>query len=70
MSLVENKQKTQRKLSLEHCPIYSLAGKTVVIKYGGNAMVDDRLKQSFCRDNRFNESRGINPVVVHGGGLN
>ena len=43
-------------------------GKTVVVKYGGNAMVDDRLKQSFARDVVLMKLVGMNPVVVHGGG--
>ena len=43
-------------------------GKTVVIKYGGNAMVADDLKQSFARDIVLMKLVGINPVVVHGGG--
>ncbi len=43
-------------------------GKTVVIKYGGNAMVDERLKSSFARDIVLMKLVGINPVVVHGGG--
>lgn len=43
-------------------------GKTVVIKYGGNAMVDDQLKASFARDIVLLKTIGINPVVVHGGG--
>jgi len=42
--------------------------KTVVIKYGGNAMVDESLKQSFARDVVLMKTVGINPVVVHGGG--
>jgi acetylglutamate kinase len=42
--------------------------KTVVIKYGGNAMVDEDLKQSFARDVVLMKTVGINPVVVHGGG--
>ncbi len=42
--------------------------KTVVIKYGGNAMVDADLKQSFARDVVLMKTVGINPVVVHGGG--
>ncbi|WP_457671349.1 acetylglutamate kinase [Thiolapillus sp.] len=42
--------------------------KTVVIKYGGNAMVDTELKQSFARDVVLMKTVGINPVVVHGGG--
>lgn len=43
-------------------------GKTLVIKYGGNAMVDDRLKNGFARDIVLLKLVGINPVVVHGGG--
>lgn len=43
-------------------------GKTVVIKYGGNAMVDDKLKSGFARDVVLMKLVGINPVVVHGGG--
>ena len=43
-------------------------GKTVVIKYGGNAMVDDELKSGFARDVVLMKLVGINPVVVHGGG--
>jgi acetylglutamate kinase len=43
-------------------------GKTVVIKYGGNAMIDEHLKQSFARDVILLRLVGILPVVVHGGG--
>jgi acetylglutamate kinase len=43
-------------------------GKTLVIKYGGNAMIDERLKNSFARDIVLLKLVGINPVVVHGGG--
>jgi len=43
-------------------------GKTIVIKYGGNAMVDDALKNSFARDVVLMKLVGMNPVVVHGGG--
>jgi acetylglutamate kinase len=43
-------------------------GKTVVIKYGGNAMVDEKLKSDFARDIVLLKTVGINPVVVHGGG--
>ena len=48
--------------------IQRFKGKTVVIKYGGNAMVDDALKSSFARDVVLMKLVGINPVVVHGGG--
>ena len=43
-------------------------GKTIVIKYGGNAMVDDALKESFARNVVLLKFVGMNPVVVHGGG--
>jgi len=48
--------------------IQRLAGRTVVIKYGGNAMVDDVLKNSFARNVVLMKQVGLNPVVVHGGG--
>lgn len=48
--------------------IRRFAGKTVVIKYGGNAMVDETLKNGFARDIALMKLVGINPVVVHGGG--
>lgn len=48
--------------------IQRFQGKTVVIKYGGNAMVDEALKRSFARDIVLMKTVGINPVVVHGGG--
>jgi acetylglutamate kinase len=43
-------------------------GSVVVIKYGGNAMVDDGLKRAFAQDVVFLRSAGLKPVVVHGGG--
>jgi acetylglutamate kinase len=43
-------------------------GKTFVIKYGGNAMVDEELKESFAQDVVLLKYVGINPVIVHGGG--
>ena len=48
--------------------IRSYHGKTIVIKYGGNAMVEERLKESFARDVILLKLVGMNPVVVHGGG--
>ena len=48
--------------------IQRFAGKTVVIKYGGNAMTDPELKNGFARDIVLMKLVGINPVVVHGGG--
>ena len=48
--------------------IQRFRGKTIVIKYGGNAMVEQRLKHSFASDIVLMKMVGINPVVVHGGG--
>jgi acetylglutamate kinase len=48
--------------------IQRLSGKTIVIKYGGNAMVDEKLKNSFARDIVLLKQIGVNPVIVHGGG--
>lgn len=48
--------------------IQRFAGKTIVIKYGGHAMVDPALKEGFARDVVLLKQVGINPVVVHGGG--
>ncbi|WP_028931569.1 acetylglutamate kinase [Pseudonocardia asaccharolytica] len=42
--------------------------KVVVVKYGGNAMIDEGLKQAFAQDMVFLRLAGIHPVVVHGGG--
>ncbi|MEJ5946824.1 acetylglutamate kinase [Pseudokineococcus basanitobsidens] len=44
------------------------AGRVVVVKYGGNAMTDDRLRRAFAADMVFLRSVGVRPVVVHGGG--
>ena len=43
-------------------------GKTIVVKYGGNAMTDEQLKRSFAQDVVMLRLVGMNPVVVHGGG--
>ena len=48
--------------------IQRFKGKTVVIKFGGNAMVDEALKHSFARDIVLMKLVGLNPIVVHGGG--
>jgi acetylglutamate kinase len=48
--------------------IQALAGKTVVIKYGGNAMINEELKNSVMEDITLLKYIGMNPVVVHGGG--
>ncbi len=48
--------------------IQRFAGKTIVVKYGGNAMVDELLQVSFARDIVLMQAVGLNPIVVHGGG--
>jgi acetylglutamate kinase len=48
--------------------IQRFIGKTIVVKYGGNAMVDEELENSFARDVVLMKLVGMNPIVVHGGG--
>jgi acetylglutamate kinase len=48
--------------------IRNYSGSTVVIKYGGHAMVDEQLKEDFARDITLLKFVGVHPVVVHGGG--
>jgi acetylglutamate kinase len=57
------------KILIESLPyIREFYNKTVVIKYGGHAMVDEELKKSFALDITLMKYIGINPVIVHGGG--
>lgn len=57
------------KVLIEAMPyIQTFRGKTFVIKYGGNAMIDETLKQGFAQDVVLMRYIGINPVIVHGGG--
>ncbi len=64
-----NKASTIVEVLSEALPyIQKLNGKTIVIKYGGNAMTDDALKVGFARDIVLLKQVGINPVIVHGGG--
>ena len=48
--------------------IQKLSNKIIVIKFGGNAMIDDKLKNSFARDIVLLKQVGLHPVIVHGGG--
>ncbi|MBI5789790.1 MAG: acetylglutamate kinase [Candidatus Schekmanbacteria bacterium] len=48
--------------------IRKFSGKTIVIKYGGNAMLSEQLKEDFARNLVLLKCIGINPIVVHGGG--
>lgn len=66
-----NKEQAQNIASVlaEALPyIQRFSGKTIVVKYGGNAMVDEKLKEGFARDIVLMKLVGMNPVVVHGGG--
>jgi acetylglutamate kinase len=57
------------KILVEAMPyIQTFRGRTFVIKYGGNAMIDEQLKHSFAQDVVLLRFIGINPVIVHGGG--
>ncbi|MHC1753384.1 MAG: acetylglutamate kinase [Humidesulfovibrio sp.] len=59
----------QARMIIEMLPyIREFAGQTVVIKYGGNAMIDENLKQSFARSVVLLKYVGVNPIIVHGGG--
>jgi len=61
------KQKAQ--VLIEALPwLRDYAGALVVVKYGGNAMIDDRLKAAFASDMVFLRTAGLRPVIVHGGG--
>ncbi len=69
MSLTRTSAKNIAHVLTEALPyINRFVGKTFVIKYGGNAMVDDSLKKSFARDVVLMKRVGMNPIVVHGGG--
>ena len=69
MSLRLDSAKNIAKVLTEALPyIQKFTGRTIVVKYGGNAMVDEALKQSFARDIVLMKLVGINPIIVHGGG--
>ncbi len=69
MALDQQQAFETAKILTEALPyIQRFAGRTVVIKYGGNAMENTALKSSFARDVVLMKTVGINPVVVHGGG--
>ena len=69
MPLSPSSAKDKAKILAEALPyIQRFHGKTIVIKYGGNAMVEDNLKQGFARDVVLLKLVGMNPVIVHGGG--
>jgi|TARA_B110000908_G_scaffold102963_1_gene121332 acetylglutamate kinase len=69
MSLTIDAAKNIAKVLSESLPyIQQFIGKTIVIKFGGNAMVDEGLKAGFARDVVMMKLVGMNPVIVHGGG--
>ena len=69
MSLTRSSSEDIARVLTEALPyIQRFTGKTIVVKFGGNAMVDEQLKRSFARDIVLMRLVGMNPVVVHGGG--
>ena len=69
MPLTGTAAELKAKILAEALPyIQRFHGKTIVIKYGGNAMIDERLKHSFASDIVLLKLVGINIVIVHGGG--
>jgi len=67
--MTQNPHRDTAEILIEALPyIQRLDGKTVVIKYGGNAMIDESLKSSFAQDIVLLKQVGVNPVIVHGGG--
>ena len=69
MALSDSSAGQRAKILAEALPyIRRFSGATIVVKYGGNAMTDERLKHSFARDVVLLKLVGMNPVVVHGGG--
>jgi acetylglutamate kinase len=69
MSLTREAASNTARVLSEALPyIQRFTGKTIVVKFGGNAMVDEKLKTSFARDIVLMKLVGMNPVVIHGGG--
>ena len=69
MALTGTTAQLKAKILAEALPyIQRFHGKTIVVKYGGNAMTDETLRHSFARDVVLLKLVGINPVIVHGGG--
>jgi acetylglutamate kinase len=69
MALTGTSASDRAKILAEALPyIQKFHGKAIVVKYGGNAMTEDKLKKSFAHDVVLLKLVGMNPVVVHGGG--
>jgi acetylglutamate kinase len=67
--MIDNRNMNVAEILIEALPyIRQFAGMTIVIKYGGHAMVDRQLKEDFARDITLMKFIGLRPVVVHGGG--
>ena len=63
------KEQAKAEILIEAIPyIRKFAGETVVIKYGGSAMVDERLKKAVIKDVAMLKYLGLNPIIIHGGG--
>ena len=66
---MDNRAQDTARVLIEALPyIRAFAGTTIVVKYGGNAMVDEDCKRAFARDVVLLKLVGMNPIVVHGGG--
>ena len=69
MSISQSTARDKAKILAEALPyIQRFHCKTIVIKYGGNAMIEENLKQGFARDVVLLKLVGMNPVIIHGGG--
>ncbi len=69
MSLTRDSAMNVANVLTEALPyIQRFIGKTIVVKFGGNAMIDEALQNSFARDIVLMKLVGMNPIVVHGGG--
>ncbi|HON57401.1 MAG TPA: acetylglutamate kinase, partial [bacterium] len=69
MEIEKTKELKMAEILIEALPyIKKFYGQTIVIKYGGHAMVDEELKKSFAQDIVLLKYIGINPIIVHGGG--
>jgi len=68
MSLVREDAMNIAEVLTEALPyIQRFTNKTIVVKFGGNAMIDEQLQNSFARDIVMMKLVGMNPIVVHGG---
>lgn len=68
-SIIKDQQISEAKILAEALPyMKKFAGETFVIKFGGNAMINDDLTKNFAKDIVMLKQVGINPIVVHGGG--